>query len=137
MATLEQRLSYLERLSQARSSPISVYAAGVVARNRIQGHKGSDIASADTITLGNDGNYFDITGTTTIHHIDNSGWQIGAVITLQFDASVTVTHNSGSTTGSEASMLLAGAGNLSATANDTLTLVYDGTTWREVARTVI
>ena len=137
MATIEQRIENLERLLQARSSPVSVYAGGVVARNRIQGHKGSDIASADTITLGNDGNYFDITGTTTIHHIDNSGWQTGSMVTLQFDASVTVTHNSGTPTGSEASLLLSGAGNLSATAHDTLTLVYDGTTWREVARTVI
>lgn len=103
---------------------------------RFQGVKGSDVASADEITLG-DGNYFDITGTTTINHITKTNWQAGSVVHLQFDASVTVTHNAASPTGTEASILLSGAGNFSATADDTLTLVYDGTTFRELARTVI
>lgn len=104
---------------------------------RLQGAKGTDVASADEITLGTDGNYFDITGTTTINHINNTDWQAGSVVILQFDASVTVTHNAGSPTGTEADILLAGAANFPATANDTLTLVYDGVTFRETARTVI
>lgn len=104
---------------------------------RVMGNKGSDIASADEITLGVDGNYFDITGTTTINHINNTDWQAGSVVILQFDASVTVTHNSAAPAGTEASILLAGAANFSATVDDTLTLVYDGVTWRETARTVI
>ena len=99
--------------------------------------KGADVASADEITLGNDGDYFDITGTTTIGHVNKTGWPAGARVILQFDASVTVTHNAGSPTGTEASILLSGAGDFSATADDTLMLVYDGTTWREVSRTVI
>jgi len=48
---------------------------------------------------------------------------------------VTVTHDSG--TGTEARIFLEGAANFSATADDTLTLVYDGTRWREIARAVI
>lgn len=108
----------------------------IMKAGRFQSLKGSDVASADEITLGV-GNYFDITGTTTINHIDKTDWQAGSVVMLQFDASVTVTHNAGSPTGTEASILLAGAGAFSATANDTLTLMYDGTTWREITRTVI
>jgi len=106
----------------------------VVLTGRLQGDKGADIASANDITLGDDGNYFDITGTTQINTIAATNWQAGSVIILQFDASVTVAHN---TAGTGASILLSGASNFSATADDTLTLVYDGTTWRETARTVI
>lgn len=98
--------------------------------------KGADIASADELTLGSDGNYFDITGTTTINGITKSLWPSGSVVVLQFDASVTVTHND-TPAGTEAAILLSGAGNFSATAGDTLQLFYDGTTWREVSRTVI
>lgn len=101
---------------------------------RLQGDKGADVASATDVTLGSDGNYFDITGTTQIDTIVATGWQAGSVIILQFDGSVTVKHN---TAGGGASLLLAGSSDFSATANDTLQLVYDGTTWREVSRTVI
>jgi len=137
LITLTNRVAHLERILREQNAPISIYVGGLLLRNRLQGRKGADVASADTIILGNDGNYFDITGTTQINHISNSGWQSGSIVMLQFDASVTVAHNAGSETGSEASILLSGAGNLSATANDTLTLVYDGTTFREVARTII
>ena len=106
-------------------------------RGRVNGAKGADIASAETITLGNDGNYFDITGTTAIKYITTAGWKAGAMVTLQFDGSVTVHHDEGTIPSGAAEILLASAGDLSATADDTLTLVYDGVTWREVARTVI
>lgn len=110
---------------------------GLIAQGRIQGDKGADVASADEITLGGDGNYFDITGTTDINHINKTGWQAGSVVVLQFDGSLDVVHDSGSPAGTEASILLSGAGDFSATADDTLQLVYDGTTFREVSRTVI
>lgn len=103
---------------------------------RLGVNQGTDVTSADEIVL-TDGNYFDITGTTTINHINKTNWQAGSVVMLQFDASVTVTHNAGSPAGTEASILLSGAGDFSATADDTLQLVYDGTTFREISRTVI
>jgi len=133
-ATLEQRIATLERILHADHRRLPVFVSASVLSGRLQTHKGADVASADEITLGTDGNYFDVTGTTTINHINNSGWQNGSVVILQFDASVTVTHNAGSPTGSEASILLSGERNFSATENDALTLVYDGTTFREVAR---
>ena len=108
----------------------------LTAKGRFHTSKGADIASADEITLGS-GSYFDVTGTTTINHINNTDWQAGDEITLQFDASVTVTHNAGTPAGTEASILLAGAVDFSATVDDTLKLAYDGATWREVCRTVI
>jgi hypothetical protein len=45
--------------------------------------KGADVASAGALTLGTDGNYFDITGTTTITSIATLG--IGTQVTLHFD----------------------------------------------------
>lgn len=120
--------------------PTDCYASYIdthTVEGRLQTSKGADIASADETTLGVDGNYFDVTGTITIDHITKTDWNTGSMLVLQFDASVTVTHNAGSPTGSEASILLSGAVNFSATADDTLQLVYDGVTFREVSRTVI
>lgn len=103
--------------------------------DRIYGGKGADAASANDTTLGH-GKYFDITGTTQINGIATAGWDTGVVITLQFDSNPTVKHNTAASAGF-ASLLLAGAGDFSASAGDTLSLLYDGSTWREVARAVI
>ena len=57
----------------------------------IKGAKGADVASAGALTLGSDGNYFDITGTTSITSIGSVG--VGAVVKLHFDDELTLTHN--------------------------------------------
>ena len=54
--------------------------------------KGADVASAGALTLGSDGNFFDITGATTITSIGTKG--IGTRVTLHFDSSLTLTHHS-------------------------------------------
>lgn len=109
----------------------------LIALGRLKTAKGADVASADEITLGAIGNYFDITGTTTINHINKTNWPAGTPVTLQFDANVTVTHNASAPSGTEASILLAGGVDFSSTPDDTLQLMFDGATWREVSRTVI
>ena len=53
--------------------------------------KGIDIASAATLVLGSDGNYFDVTGTTTITNI--ASVNVGISIKLHFNAALTLTHN--------------------------------------------
>ena len=55
------------------------------------GSKGSDVASAGALTLGTDGNFFDITGTTAITSIGTLG--IGSLVRLQFDGALTLTHH--------------------------------------------
>lgn len=95
--------------------------------------KGADVASATAVTLGNDGNMFDITGTTTIDTIVVTGWQSGSMITLKFDSTPTVTDQAGGS----GQLRLSGSANFSATANDTLVFQLDGTEWFEVSRTVI
>lgn len=112
---------------------------GAYATRRLQAKQGADVSSAGNLTLGNDGNVFEITGTTTINLIANTNWQNGAVIRLVFASTPTVTNNAG-TSGSNINILLAGGANFSATANDILTLMLceiGGTqNWVEVSRSV-
>lgn len=88
----------------------------------------ASVASANGITLPLDGSLIPITGTTGIVTIIAAS-QAGRTVTLKFASSVVI--NVGG------NILLAGSANFSATANDTLTLICDGTNWIEVARTVI
>lgn len=103
---------------------------------RVQTGKGAIVTAANDLTLGSDGNLFHISGTTTINAITTASWQAGSEVMLIFDGSVTVKHNTSGSAGT-AKMLLAGAVDLSATANDTLSLAYDGTSWFEKSRAVI
>ena len=97
--------------------------------------KGSDVASADAVTLGFGGNTFDITGTTTINHINNTNWVVGSVVILHFDGAVTLTHNAGGLSGNEANILLSGDANFTSSAGDILTfLLHDSTSWQEISR---
>lgn len=102
---------------------------------RLEADQGADVGSAGDLTLGTDGNFFKITGTTTINAITTANWQAGSEITLMFTASVTVKDDTAGGAGT-ATMLLAASGDFSATANDILKLVYDGTNWVEVCRSV-
>jgi hypothetical protein len=53
--------------------------------------KGADIASSNTMVIGTDGNYFDITGTTTINTMTVA---TNRHFFLQFDGALQLTHNS-------------------------------------------
>ena len=59
--------------------------------HQINESKGADVASAAALTLGADGNFFDITGTTSITSIVTRG--VGTEVTLQFDDILTLTHH--------------------------------------------
>jgi hypothetical protein len=107
---------------------------------RFLGLQGADVASAGTIALTN-GNVFELTGTTTVTLISNLGWQDGSEVTLVANESVTIAHAT-ATSGTNITILLAGAVDFDMTANDTLTFVLCSTTaggqaWREKARTAI
>lgn len=84
--------------------------------------KGADVASASTLTLGDDGNYFDITGTTTITAIATKG--AGTVVKLHFDASLTLTHHA-------TDLVLPGGANITTAAGDEAEFVeYATGDWR-------
>lgn len=108
---------------------------------RVLQNQGADVASATNLVLGADGNVFEITGTTKIDLISNLTWGEGAIITLIANESVVIDHGT-AISGTNITIMLAGAVDYSMTANDTLTLILSSTTaggqaWRECARTVI
>lgn len=103
-------------------------------------NQGADVASANNLVLGTDGDVFEITGTTQINLISNLNWANGSRITLLFTSNPTVKHNQATST-TNITIQLAGAADFVASAGDTLTLVLSeigGTqAWREVSRAVI
>jgi len=105
----------------------------LIVGDRFQGNKGADIVGAATITLG-DGNYFDITGNTSIDFMTTTGWQAGSVVVLQFDANGGANDNTSTPPANTVPFALAGVFNSSA--GDTLTVVFDGAFWREISRSV-
>lgn len=94
------------------------------------GQGGASVASAETINLPNYGTTMFISGTTNIVSISPVSTMTGRQITLFFTASLTVSGSGGG------NIKLAGGSNFSATSDDTLTLVSNGTNWYEVSRSV-
>lgn len=87
--------------------------------------KGADIASASALALGTDGNYFDVTGTTTIASMTTR--QAGTVIWLQFDGALTITYNA-------TSMILINSVDYVTTAGDVIGFVSEGSgNWRMIS----
>lgn len=81
--------------------------------------KGTDVASAATISLG-EGGFFHITGTVTITDIDFATPKDGRVAILEFDGTLTLTHNG-------TSLSLPGDGNIVTRAGDWCIVVQDAT----------
>lgn len=101
--------------------------------------QGADVASANNLSLGTDGNAFEITGTTTINLISNTNWQNGSEVTLLFTSTATLTDGTANS-GTDIGMELSGNTNFTASAGATLTLILSeigGTQrWREKCRSV-
>lgn len=92
----------------------------------LQQFKGSNIASAGTIAL-TGGNVFHITGTSSISTINTcDSNNSGRFVTFIFDSTAGVLDGSN----------LKLNGSFSATADDTISLVCDGSSWYETARSV-
>lgn len=74
-------------------------------------NKGADIASANPLVLGADGNYFDVTGTTNWASINTR--RVGSIIKLHFDGILTITHDGDN-------IVLPGEANITTAAGDEL-----------------
>lgn len=84
--------------------------------------KGVDIASATVLVPGSDGNYFDVTGTTTVTSI--ASISIGTVIKLHFDGILTLTHQA-------TNLVLPGGSNITTAAGDEVEFTeYASGDWR-------
>lgn len=77
--------------------------------NQIQWSKGADVASATELPVLTDGNYFDVTGTTTVTSIASTA--VGNVIKLHFDDALTLTHHA-------TDLILPGGANITTAAGD-------------------
>jgi hypothetical protein len=96
---------------------------------RFQSAQGANVASAQPLTLGTDGNYFSITGTTGIQGIVTTKWLAGSKIALQLVSGITITNNSGAPGASAAAILLRAGANLTTSGVYVLELYYNGTNW--------
>jgi hypothetical protein len=84
--------------------------------------KGADVASANTLVLGTDGNYFDITGATDIDLIASLG--DGTVVKLHFDGALNLIHH-------PTNLILPGGNNITTAAGDEAEFVqYNTANWR-------
>jgi hypothetical protein len=89
--------------------------------------KGADVASAAALPLITDGNYFDVTGTTTITSMASMG--VGTWIRLHLDGALTLTHNA-------TDLILPGAANIVTAAGDEAEFIeYASGDWRCVSYT--
>lgn len=95
--------------------------------------KGADVASANNLDLGTDGNEFGISGTTQINLISAGNWQTGAEIALLFAGALTIKHNQTVSTVFKP-ILLDGSQDFVTAANTLMGFRYDGTSWHETYR---
>lgn len=87
--------------------------------------EGAQLTAASTLILGSDGNYFHVTGSTTIEQL--SGTQ--PVVTLTFDSALTLMHSS--------NIMLSEGLDFPVLPGTTMTFINDGSNvWREVSRSV-
>lgn len=108
----------------------------IISSGRVETSLGVEIPAAGDLTLGTDGNVFNVTlGSGTINAITTGNWQAGSQIILIFTDTITVSNNTTGGVGT-APIFLAGSVNLSAENNTVLGLVYDGSQWQETFRKV-
>ncbi|TWI80520.1 hypothetical protein IQ13_3198 [Lacibacter cauensis] len=103
--------------------------------SRFQITQGTDVASANDLTLPNDGNDFRVTGTTQINAITTINWQNGSEITLLFTGSLTVKNNTAGGAGT-AVIKLEGGVDFAATADDILKLKLVSGVWYQVGKSI-
>ena len=97
-------------------------------------YNNTGVTAANDLTL-IEGNSFPVSGNTQINAITTANWQQGSVIMLFFSGTPVVKNNTAGGAGT-ATLLLAGGADFNATANDVLTLLYNGVNWIEVSRSV-
>src|SRR5262245_50826930 len=112
-----------------------IFSTRVAFIKRVEWAKGANLVSSSVLTLGDDGNVFALTGSSSIDVITTSNWQPGSVIILILTGGMQLTNNSGGPANT-AKMLLSGGIHFNSTDPATITLVFDGVAWQEVCRSV-
>lgn len=106
---------------------------------RITAAKGIDVLSAACVsgdcTL-TDGNYFLVSGTTTVDGFATAGWTAGSIVVITTDNNITF-NNNGVVAAGFAAMKLVGGAAVNMTANDNIMLMYTGSFWDQIAPTLV
>lgn len=77
---------------------------------------------------------YTVTGSTTIKTIDTAGIPVGYEVVMMFESSLTVDDGSGTGIGTRKEIELNGNADFSATSNDVLVLIFNGSKWVEKSR---
>lgn len=94
---------------------------------------GANVAAANDLTLGTDGNAFTITGNTQINALTTANWQSGSVIVLKFTGTPTIKHNTAGGAGTAPFLLSGGVDFVVAKNPTSIAFFYDGTNWVQLA----
>lgn len=114
----------------------STVGSQIISAGRFQSLSSVTGATAATnLELPTDGNFIVITGSTEIETIDNTSWQNGSIIILKFLNTPNLS-DTGTESGSEIPLHLAGGGDFLVSADTIVEFILDGDLWREVSRTV-
>lgn len=118
----------LRATADAAAARAALVVPGLATDNAYTGRqkwgKGADLTAASTVTPGTDGNFFTVTGNTTITAL--AALQAGTRVLLRFTGTPVLTHNG-------TSLILQGGTNLQVIAGDLIEfLCYDGTNWAQV-----
>ena len=88
--------------------------------------QGADVTSANTLTLGGDGDYYSILGTTQINLITTTGYAVGNKIRLKFNGNITVAHAQ-TASGLTATIMMGSSGSYLAANNYVATFILTST----------
>jgi len=114
IATLEQRLSRVERQEVVRLHQVT-----------------DNVASTSALTL-TEGNIFIVSGSTTINHIETTDWYRGDIVHLLFDTNCAVAHQAGGTPANFLPVYLASGATTTFTSYNILSLMLEDTHWYQV-----
>ncbi len=105
-------------------------------RTPMQEAKGGNVASAAAIAPDSTGNLFLVTGSTQVDHMSILDRQAGTKIKLELGGAITITNETGSPPANHVAFKLDLGASLVGATGDMLVVVYNGTHWREVKRSI-
>lgn len=134
---ISERNLYLKGIADSTSIQLRATddASVYIDSSRFALSKGTATASANDLSLPFDGNLFSITGNTQINAIETHAWQPGSIIYLTFTGTPTLKNNTAGSAGT-APLLLAGRVDYVAASGDVIAIQYDGTNFKEIARSI-
>lgn len=92
--------------------------------------KGANVSSANSLIL-SEGNYFYITGTTTIQRIATLGWSPGSLINIETESSLSIS-DSATSIGGYATIRTTDRQAYTTKPNEILNFLYDGSVWKQI-----